>query len=250
MAASADRPRYVYGVVRASRADPKGDGIREEELELVASGDVAALVSAATEEPLEAGRDELLTHARVLEKALEGGVVLPMQFGVILPDAAAVEDVLLAPHETELMAQLDQMDGRVELNVKGIYDEDAVLRDLVERDREIAGLRERIRGSEEEATYPERIRLGELISEALAAKREQDEQTILERLSGYAAATEVNPTLHERMVCNISFLVAEEEVDPFNEALDELGSAYGGDVRFKYTGPLPPHSFVELTLDA
>lgn len=250
MTETGERPRYVYGVVRSSRASPGGDGIQGGSVEIIASGDIGALTSEAPAEPLEAGRDELLSHARVLERALEGGVVLPMQFGVILPDEDAVERELLEAHATELAEQLDEMDGKVELNVKGVYDEDMVLRDLIAENRELAALRDSIQGQSEDATYPQRIRLGELISGALSARREVDEQSIVGRLESEAVAVEVSATLHERMVCNVSFLVAESRVDAFNESLDELGAEYGGAIRFKYTGPLPPHSFVELTMGA
>lgn len=250
MSDSVAAPRYVYGVVRASRARPDGRGIRDEALEVIVEGDVGALASEAPEEQLEAGREELLTHARVLEQALESGVVLPMQFGVIMPSEEAVREELLKAHEGELSEQLDEMDGKVELNVKGVYDEDQVLRELVAENREIASLRESISGKSEDATYPERIRLGELVSEALVVKRERDEKLIVDQLADDALSVEISPIVHDRMVCNASFLVAQDRVAPFNQTLDRLGNEYEGRIRFKYTGPLPPHSFVELSLES
>ena len=53
-----------------------------------------------------------------------------------------MRDELLAPHRAELEAQLDEMEDKVEVNVKGIYDEPAILREVVAEDREIAQLRE------------------------------------------------------------------------------------------------------------
>src|SRR5688500_20340607 len=85
--------KYVYGVVRARRSSKlRQRGIHDEPVSVVASKGVGALTSSVPETELDAGRDELLTHARVLEKALERGVVLPMRFGVVMPDERRSEE--------------------------------------------------------------------------------------------------------------------------------------------------------------
>jgi hypothetical protein len=247
---AAERAKYVYGVVRAPADPPREAGINEEPVGLVASERLAALTSDVPEGPLEAGRDELLTHSRVLERALEGGAVLPMRFGVVLPDEASVRGELLDGHREELEAQLDEMDGKVEINIKGIYEEDAVLREVLHEDREVAALREAIQGKPEEATYYERIRLGELVAEALGRKRAEDGRGVVDRLLGCSVAAEVGADVHERMAVNASFLVARDRLEDFDRAVDALGKEHAGRIRFRYTGPLPPHSFVELAMEA
>ena len=243
--------KYVYGVVRARDGSrPKQKGINDEPVRVVAMEGVGALTSNVPDGPLEAGRDELLTHSRVLEQALEAGVVLPMRFGVVMPSEEAVRDELLAAHREELQAQLEEMDGKVELNVKGIYEEQAILREVLEENSEIAKLREFLHGKPDDATYYERIRLGELVAEALAVKRAEDEREIVDRLLPHALSVEVGQPVHERMAVNASFLVEVGRLDDFDGAVDQLGAEQGGRIRFKYTGPLPPHSFVELAMGA
>src|SRR5438045_3283777 len=139
MAASNDAPKYVYGVVRASpKARLKSKGINGKPIRIISSQGLGALTSDVSDEPVEAGRDELLTHSRVLESALERGTVLPMRFGVVMPSESAVRDELLTAHREQLEAQLDEMTGRVEVNVKGLYDEASVLSELVAENPEIA----------------------------------------------------------------------------------------------------------------
>jgi hypothetical protein len=243
--------KYVYGVVRArggQRAEAKG--INGEPVELVALEQVGALTSDVPPDFGEAGREELLAHSRVLEQALEAGVVLPMRFGVVMPDEGSVREQLLGAHREELEAQLDEMDGKVEINVKAIYDESVVLRQLIEANPEIAQLRQSLQGQPEDATYYERIRLGELVAAALNETRERDEREMVDRLAPFALAVEVGPAVHERMALNASFLVEGGALGSFDRALEELGEQQAGRIRFKYTGPLPPHSFVELGLEA
>jgi hypothetical protein len=244
------RPRYVYGVVHRDGTPPAVAGIAGADLELVAADDLAALTSVAPDAYLEAGREELFTHSRVLEAALEKGTVLPMRFGVVLPDDDTLRERLLDRHHDELTAQLAEMDGKVEFAVKGLYDEAAVLREIVAGDREVAGLREAIAGKPEAATYYERIRLGELVAGAFAALAERDAAAIVEELRPHAVAVSVGEPLHERMAVNASFLVERKALDKFDAAVEAVGKREASRMRIRLTGPLPPHSFVELEVSA
>ena len=249
-ASNGSSPKYVYGVVRARRSSKlRQRGINDEPVSVVASKGVGALTSSVPAAELDAGRDELLTHARVLEKALERGVVLPMRFGVVMPDERTVRDELLEPHRTELESQLAEMDGKVEVNIKGIYEEEPILREVLAENPELRALRERIHGQPEDATYPERIRVGELVSEALSAKRAEDERAIVDRLLAHSAQVEVGEPVHERMAVNASFLVERERIGDFDQEVDRLGEEAANRIRLRYTGPLPPHSFVELAVE-
>jgi hypothetical protein len=240
------KPRYVYGVVRGDRTAPAVKGIAGAPVELVDAGEVAALTSVAPGEYLEAGREDLLTHSRVLEATLERGTVLPMRFGVVVPDDETLRERLLDGHREELLAQLAEMDGKVEFALKGLYDEDAVLRQLVSQDREIGYLKNAIAGKSEAATYYERIRLGELIAAAFAARQEADAAAIVEELRPHAVAVRVGEPIHERMAVNASFLVERSGQAKFDRAVDAIGAREADRIRFRVTGPLPPHSFVEL----
>jgi hypothetical protein len=242
--------KYVYGVIRSGKAPSKLVGIHDKPVSQVSSEGIAALTSDVPEEFMEAGRDELLTHSRVLEQALENGTVLPMRFGVVLPGEQAVREELLAPHSEELEAQLREMDGKVEINLKALHDEETILREALAEIPEAAELRRSIQGKPEDATYYERIRLGELISQALEDKREQTGPAIVDRLSPHAVAVRVAEPVHERMALNASFLVERNGLERFDQAVDELGEEQGGRIRLRYTGPLPPHSFVELEMAA
>ena len=243
--------KYVYGVVRArSKSSPKLKGINGKPLRVVASGGVGALTSDVPDGPLEAGREELLAHSRVLEQAIRRGVVLPMRFGVVMPTESSVRHDLLEAHREELERQLDEMDGKVEVNIKGLYEEQSVLREVIEEKPEVAKLRDSLQGKPEDATYYERIRLGELVAEVLTEKRAVDQQRAVDRLAEHAIAVDVGEPMHERMAVNASFLIDQDRIADFDRAVDELGSEEAQRIRFRYTGPLPPHSFVELSVEA
>ena len=247
---SDDAHKYVYGVVRASASPPAGAGIAGAALETIASDAIAAIVSDMPDGCLEAGREELTVHAQVLEDALERGVVLPMRFGTVLADADAVRRELLERHRDALASQLAELEGKVELRLRAIFDEAALMREVLRENPEIARLRETLSGQDDDATYYERIRLGELVAGAVQRKRDTEGGEILDALAPLAMAVDTSDVAHERVALNASFLVERERIAQFDAAVDEIGRAREGRVRLKYVGPLPAHSFVELPVEA
>jgi len=241
--------KYIYGVVPAAAAAPESAGIGGASVETVVSHEAAAIVSDVPDGELEAGRAELMIHARVLEQALEGGVVLPMRFGIVMPDAASVRHELLERHRKQLMSQLAELDGKVELHLRVLYEEPALMAQVVAANPEIARLRESLRGMPEDATYYERIRLGEMVAAAVNRTREADAGQIIDALAPLASAVDVRDLDHERAVLGASFLVERRLMAEFDRAVDDLGRERAGRMRFKYTGPLPAHSFVELSVE-
>lgn len=239
---------YIYGIVDAAAAPPARPGIGQARVRVVSGDGAAALVSDLEPQEVRLGPKEVLTHSEVLSDALaHGSTVLPMRFGVVMEGSDAVRTSLLEPHADELRSQLDRFEGEVELNVRVIYDEQALLRDVVTKRRDIAGLRESIQGKPEAATYYERIELGHLVADAVEVQRERDAIELLDQLAPIATAVEVGDPVHERMVLGASFLVSRKRLDEFDSTLERLARERSDRMRFKLTGPLPPHSFVELT---
>src|SRR4051812_28698164 len=247
MSAAPDTEVYVYGVVAADTPPPAGAGLGPlaAPLRTVPSGDLAVLVSDVPAGPLEAGREDLKRHGEVLREAMDQGTVLPMRFGMVMPEEAAVEE-LLERHRPRLTGLLEHLNGRVELTLRATYEEAPLLREVIGRRSEAARLAERVRGTDEAATYHERIRLGELIVEEIERMREQDTASMLERLEGLAEDVRVGSPPHERTAYAVSFLVDSGAVERFDEAAKAVAAGEEGRLRFSYVGPLPPHSFVRL----
>lgn len=238
---------YVYGIVESTARAPKAKGIGGAPLAVVAGEGAAALVSDLPDGEVQMGRDEVMTHAEVLDQALTRGTVLPMRFGVIMDGSDDVRRQLLERHGEDLRNQLDDLAGKVEVNVRAVYEEDVVLREVVSSDSQIARLREAVRGQSEDATYYERIRLGELVAQAIERAREQDAQAIIELLAPETLAVDVAAPAHERVVVTASFLVERARLDAFDALLEAVARDQAGRICFKFTGFWAPHSFVELS---
>ena len=76
-----------------------------------------------------------------------------------------------------------------------------------------------------------------------------DARAILESLTPLALAVDVAEPGHERIVLSASFLVEHGRIDEFDTAVDQVGQAQADRMRLKYTGPLPPHSFVHFAAE-
>src|SRR3712207_9260252 len=83
--------RYVYGVVRAGEAPRvRADGIAGGPVTMIAEDGLAALTSEVPGTELRSGREELTTHARILQEALDGRVLLPMRSGIVMASTESV----------------------------------------------------------------------------------------------------------------------------------------------------------------
>ena len=250
-AARDDQGAYVYGVASAGvSTDGWSNGVEDQPVELVTRGDLAAIVSAAPPGEIRGNRRNMMAHTRVLQDAVREGCVLPMRFGVVMPSHEAVRGELLDVHGEQLLAQLAEFEKLVELDVKVLCAEEALLQEVVAESPEIQRRRERLEGRSPEATYYERIELGELVAGAVAAKRERIAGLVLERLGRVAERAETGEPLHDMMVANVAFLVERPRVPDMDDAVGALEKELGPDCSVRYVGPLPPYNFAGLDSSA
>jgi gas vesicle protein GvpL/GvpF len=241
-------PVYVYGIVLAADTGALSvSGVNGSPVRTVAHGELAALVSDLDSDALAAAR-EVRAHWRVLEEAAKGATVLPVRFGTVMESDSALREDLLehnAPRLTDIMRQLA---GRVQLSVKGHYDETELLREVVAASPSIAALRDRTRALPDEAAYHDHIRLGEMVAGEIARRREGDTRRALDLLEPFAVAAHAEPVAGADAAFDLAFLVERTGVDAFSGAVVALGDEVGGRIGIRYVGPLPPYSFAQEEL--
>jgi hypothetical protein len=241
---------YVYGIIRASDADSVSDsGVEGSPVRTIDDGDLAALVSDVAGSALAAAR-EVRAHWRVLEAAFEQATILPVRFGTVMDNDEAVREQLLSPNADHLQALLAELAGKVQVGVKGNYRQDELLRGVVVASPKIAALRKRIEGLSEEASYYERIRLGELVAAEVERLREEDGARARARLEPLAVATRSEGPGTPDAAFNLAFLVERERLDQFTAAVNDVIDELGDHVAVRYVGPLAPYSFADIELTA
>jgi Gas vesicle synthesis protein GvpL/GvpF len=245
-AADAVKPTYVYGLVKAGTALPEGlAGLGPSgRVSTIVHGHVAAIVSdVPIGRPLGA-RGDLVAHETVLDAVASRAAVVPMRFPAVVEEDAVVDE-LLAPNEDRFLTLLDGLENRVQYTLTGRYEQDAVLREILEGDPEIAALREKIRSLPEDATYYHRVRLGELVVQTLEDRREVEAAEIVDRLEPLAVTTASNPLGAPEDVVNTAFLVERGRRQEFEDAVESVGKDLVGRIRLRLLGPVAPYDFVD-----
>jgi hypothetical protein len=244
-------PVYVYGVVAAGTALPQNQsGVRDGRLELLECDGVGAVISELPAAELRVRRRDLLAHLRSLEQVFATAVVAPCAFGTVMASRDDVVRRFLAPRRDELRALLDRLEGHVQMNVKAEYREEAVLRDIVAEDAEVARARGRAQALGD-AGYYANIGLGELVAARLALLRQSDAAQIEDALMPFAADA-VPDTFdgNELLVYKGAFLVTRERLPRFEAKLEELAAADHQRLLVESIGPLPPTAFAALRPEA
>ncbi|MEV0359750.1 GvpL/GvpF family gas vesicle protein [Nocardia sp. NPDC050697] len=223
----------VYGIVPAE-LEPRLDGIGDPPapVRTVRHGAVAALVSEVSERPL-GDPGDLRAYVRVVDGAAAAGPVIPVRFGAALRDSAEVERTLLAPHEEQLRATLDDLTGYAEYLLHGRYRTDRVR-------AEIAADEPVVRAAAEGAP-------GTTLA-ALAAMRRADTDAALAVLHPLAEQLAVRQLTAESDAVDIAVLQRRDRHDDLIEAARCLAGQWDDRVELTLAGPLAPWDFV--TVDA
>jgi hypothetical protein len=246
MGIDAVKPTYVYGLVKADTPIPDGlAGLGPSgRVSMIVHGRIAALVSdVPVDRPLGL-RGDLVAHETVLDTVAAGAAVVPLRFPAVVEEDAVVEE-LLRPNEDRFVTLLDDLEDRSQFTLTGRYEPDAVLREILDGDPEIAALRAKVRTLPGEASYYDRVRLGELVVQALEDRRDAEAAGIVEKLVPFAAATVSNPPGDPEDVINTAFLVDRDRQREFEDAVEAAGEALIGRIRLRLLGPLAPYDFVD-----
>jgi hypothetical protein len=243
-----NRGCYIYGIVPADvepAPDARGVGDPPGKIEVVRYDKIAALVSEIdVSKPL--GKPEhLMAHQRLLDAAVAETPVLPLRFGAVMTGPEAVSEELLAPTHDEFAAALSELEGRAEYVVRGRYEQDAILREVLSENPGAESLREQIRAvGDVDATRDQRIQLGEMINEAVSVKREADTRALGDALAPHCVASKVREPTHEEDAANIAVLAETGKQADLEQAVGDLAREWEGRIDLRLLGPMAPYDFV------
>jgi hypothetical protein len=233
---------YLYGIVRATRSVPncRGVGSPPGEVRLVESGPVAAAVTEVTGD-FGIRDDDAPAHLDVLVRLLTDGPVLPLRFGTVAPDDAAVRAEVLDAARAELLERLDSLDDLVELHVDVDDDETEAIA-AIARSTELAV------GPATDLTS--KLELGREIAELIVEQRRQLADEILSELRPFAVHDVPRSLIRgpEDPVLRWAFLVRRDDVENFDQAVVAVRSHHPK-TAVRYIGPLPPAHFIDWQQD-
>ena len=111
--------QLVYGILPADHDSLRNPplGISETEVQFLIKEGLAAVHSPVPEVFGAPDLARLLIYARVIEELFQRGTVLPMRYGCLLENNAAVEQMLTL-HQTSYQSALNRIDGCVEMGLR------------------------------------------------------------------------------------------------------------------------------------
>jgi hypothetical protein len=141
------------------------------------------------------------------------------------------------------------MDHKVELGVKGMWKNmSAVFDEVVEGDKGIKSLKQRISNDPTGNNTQAKIEIGKMVEHALKSKKEQEAQAVVDALRSTAFDHKLNKTIGDEMFINAAFLTSKGREKEFDNIMDDLSDEYRDRIKFMYAGPLPVFNFVNIVI--
>jgi hypothetical protein len=248
--------RFIYATIDNRSALPDlaeyhAGGINDAPLAVVCYRDIAAVVSDIDNNPFaatapgdtpaapqeETNKAHLLRYQQVnaflLEKAGRSGM-LPLKFGFTADNDEAVARVLERAY-IQLRTYLDRLQGTIELVIQATWELPKILQDIVKENPELASA--------------DPLQAGQRLFEAAGAKKKKILAAIHGRLSPLAKDYLDAPLTTDAMILNRSYLVNKDQEPLFDDAVDAAATEFEEALTFRYIGPLPVYSFVNIELN-
>lgn len=243
--------KYIYCIIESKQErnfGPIGVGERGDEVLTIGYDDLSMVVSNHSITKLAANRRNMISHERVIEEVMkEFDSVLPVRFGTIASGADEIRNLLDRRHR-EFKSALRDMEHKVELGVKGIWnDMDVVFREIVEGNEAIKNLRKQLKGKGSQNVQV-KINIGQLVKKELDQKKEKQAEEIVDRLRRMSYEYKLNKTIGDEMFMNAAFLVDKGREKEFDNTMDDLCDEYEDRMKFMYAGPLPVFNFVNILI--
>jgi len=252
---------YLYCIAEGSHEEELGRyGIEDSLVYSIPYKDLCAVVHDCSTEPyktsdVEEGREWVLTHQYVLDLvSAQYGTIIPLTFDTIFKGGVEnVKDWFRQRYDL-LYETLQRLEGKNEYGVEVLID-DEFIRELVEEDRQIRNMREKIKSKPEGMAYMLKKKLDrdfrkleEKEVQALSRDLLKKVTEIVEDVKVADKKTRASRSQRgKKSILNLSCLSTKENAEELGRELGGINKEDGMTVRF--TGPWPPYSFVTFSTE-
>ena len=245
--------KYIYGIIRNINPlayGPIGIGKRTDLVYGINYNGVTAIVSNSPIIQYEARRVNMIAHENVLEEVMKQFTVLPVRFSTISEhsDDSGIQRILEKDYK-KFDDLLSKMEGKKELGLKVLAQESAIYESIIEKYDEIRTLRGKLMNLPADKSHYQRMKIGEMVAEALKKETGNYKNSILDVLNPLTDEVKINDNYGEMMILNAAFLIKNTSEPAFDKAVNDLDEKYGHLMTFKYVGTLPLYNFVNLVIN-
>jgi len=75
------------------------------------------------------------------------------------------------------------------------------------------------------------------------------ESKITEHFDSIMIEHEKSSLFGDQMIANLAFLINKKDLDIFDKKVNDYSAELDGNIKLKYTGPVPPYNFVKLNIN-
>ncbi|MBI3320243.1 MAG: GvpL/GvpF family gas vesicle protein, partial [Candidatus Omnitrophica bacterium] len=230
---------------------PLGIGGSGDELVSVSYKELACVVSHSLIVEYPVTREHTMAHHQAIERVMQEYAVLPVRFSTIAKSDEEIIEKVLTPRYEEFKRLLAWISGKGAIEVRASWiTMDTIFQDLVQESPALQALKAKIAGKPTAATYYDRIELGKLVEARLKDTRRDTADQILSVLKPHACEFRDNSEklYGDQPICNLSFLVEEERIIAFDQAVAGLRAASNGRFKVKVNHRVAPFDFVTIVI--
>jgi hypothetical protein len=237
---------YLYAIVHAPVTVSLGGivGILDAPVYAIEHEGVALIASDVSAPRLRPERRNIAAHHQVQRHLMEQGTLLPMAFGMVADSRKAAERMLKL-HKAAFAKQLLKLDGTVEMGLRVSLDTPQVVEYFVAQSTDLQMLRDQMLllggGSRDD-----KIEIGRQFEKVLQRAREDAIERIEAVLAPVCADIQRNPEKSERELANLACLVKCDALADFETRIGAAADQFDDEHVFQFSGPWPPHNFVQL----
>lgn len=223
---------YLYAII-----DRPGDGLTpvvglaDQPTYCCPDGDIGAVVSYVDLPFAEIMAAHIWRHERVVETLAAQRSVLPVRFGTLLADEAAVQSLLRERHDS-FVSDLNRLRGQVEMSLRVLWSKLQPLSPVPFAEASFRG-----------RAFSKR-RIATLQADALYHLRaEQLADSLHAHFDRYAIASVCKVLPTARTLLSAAYLVTRQSAESFRAKIDQVSKEHP-DLRLLCTGPWPAYHFV------
>ena len=243
--------RYIYGIAAEPQLRRFGfPGLDDAEVYTINHNGIAAIVSDTQIQEIDPTRKNVHTHTVVQDELLKEYTLLPMGFGMIAASENEVRRLLEKNHEG-LVDELNRLTGKIEVEVKVFWDQEAIINELQGESQELTKIKAKINATSSPIEAQNLlVKAGKLVERIALEWKTKYAELVYAILKELSLDARVNNPVGIKNLLNASFLIDRPGESQFKEEVYRLDSKFQGKIDFKYVGPLPPYNFVNLKLES
>ena len=241
---------YIYGIVEEPQFRRLSVlGVGETDVYTINQERIAAVVSDTKFSEIDPTRKNVQSHTIVQEKLLKEYNLLPMGFGMVAASEGEVRR-LLEDNYDGLLGELRRLAGKIEVELKVFWEQEAVVKELQGENAELSRLKAKINTASSPVEVQNLLSTaGKLVESIVRDWKTKYAELVYAILQELSCEAKMNNPVGIKNLLNASFLIDKSHESEFKEQVYKLDTKFQGKMNFKYVGPLPPYNFVNLKLE-